>query len=91
MRSLNDLSSKQEGVPYNISIGGGTQGLCDTIGIDYLSTPDSVLPLEQNFAGTFIGYLKSFKVYDCQLNYSVIQRKVEEEDKLLNRYDIYNI
>ena len=91
LRSLNDLSSKQEGVPYNISIGGGTQGLCDTIGIDYLSTPDSVLPLEQNFAGTFIGYLKSFKVYDCQLNYSVIQRKVEEEDKLLNRYDIYNI
>lgn len=91
LRSLNDLSSKQEGVPYNISIGGGTQGLCDTIDIDYLSTPDSVLPLEQNFAGTFIGYLKSFKVYGCQLNYSVIQRKVEEEDKLLNRYDIYNI
>ena len=65
-RKLNDLSSKQEGVPYNISIGGGTQGLCDVIYLNYMNTPDKILPLEREFAGSFIGYLSKFSFYNCK-------------------------
>ena len=60
LRGLNDTPQRQEGVPYNISIGGGTQGLCERIQLDYYNVSDYVLPLEQHFAGTFIGDIKSF-------------------------------
>ena len=50
-RPLNDLYSKQEGVPFNISIGGGTQGLCDVIYHDYRNLPEYMLPIEKYFAG----------------------------------------
>lgn len=65
LKELDELSSKQEGIPYNISIGGGTQGLCDTITLDYMSLPTAILPLEKEFAGSFIGFLKTFKFYTC--------------------------
>lgn len=65
LNRLNDICSKQEGVPYNISIGGGTQGLCDVINVNYMETPTDILPIEKEFAGSFIGYLKNFKFYDC--------------------------
>lgn len=71
-RELKDTLDKQEGVPFNISLGGGTQGLCDVIYYDYKKTPDKVLPLEKEFGGSFIGYFKSFKMYDCWLNFSEI-------------------
>ena len=68
---LNEPYDKQEGVPFNISIGGGTQGLLDTVySID--STPYDIYPLGKYFGGTFIGYFKSFKFYDCLLNYQRI-------------------
>lgn len=76
LRSLDDLDEKQVGVPYNISIGGGTQGLCDVIYFDYRKLPTHVLPLEKEFAGSFIGYLKSFKYYSCPLNLSEIRENV---------------
>ena len=66
LRKLNDLYSKQEGIPYNISIGGGTQGLCDTIDINYMTSPKEILPIEKTFAGTFIGFIKTFKFYTCK-------------------------
>lgn len=78
-KQLTDIKEKQEGVPYNISLGGGTQGLCDMITINYQKIPEYVLPLEENFAGTFIGELKSFKFYNCALNYSEIVNNVEFE------------
>ena len=65
LRNLSDLYSKQEGVPYNISIGGGTQGLCDMVNLNYMIPPSIVLPLEKEFAGSFIGYIKSFKISYC--------------------------
>ena len=65
LRKLNDLDSKQQGVPFNISIGGGTQGLCDTVDINYMTPPSEILPLEQEFGGTFIGCIKNFKFYTC--------------------------
>ena len=35
--------------------------------------PTRVYPLEKNFAGTFIGYIKSFKVYNCFMEKMIIE------------------
>jgi hypothetical protein len=72
LKELQDIPEKQEGVPYNISLGGGTQGLCDMITIDYYDLPEYILPIEKYFAGTFIGDIKSFKFYNCRMNYNEI-------------------
>lgn len=77
LRELNDLYEKQEGVPYNISIGGGTQGLAETVQYNYMLNPTRVYPIEKNFAGTFIGYISSFKLYNCLIE----QRIIEENAK----------
>lgn len=77
LRKLNDLSSKQEGVPYNISIGGGTQGLCDVVYIDYMNDNTVLLPIEKEFGGTFIGYIKEFKFYTCPVNFEKISKDFE--------------
>lgn len=69
LRALDDVMEKQETVPFNISIGGGTQGLCDVILPNYMIEPYRVYPLEKHFAGTFIGYFKSFKFYDCDIEH----------------------
>lgn len=71
-RELNDVYQKQEGVPYSMSIGGGTQGLLESILPDYYNSIDYTLPLERDFCGTFIGDMKLFKIYNCFLDYSTI-------------------
>lgn len=65
-RKLDEYNDKQEGVPYNISIGGGTQGLCDVVYYDYIDFYDKVLPIEENFCGSFVGYMKSFKMWHLE-------------------------
>ena len=84
LRALNEIYDKQEGVPYNISIGGGTQGLAETIQRNYMLNPTRVYPLEQNFAGSFIGYISSFKIYNCMLEKMIIEHnwKYEKEHLL---------
>lgn len=67
LRKLNEVDSKQESVAYNISLGGGTQGLIDVILPNYMIDPYRKYPLEKHFAGTFIGRLKSFKMYNNNL------------------------
>lgn len=84
LRQLDENPEKQEGVAYNISIGGGTQGLCDVIYPDYKKLPEYILPLEKNFCGSFIGYFKSFKFYTCDKNYEQINNNVQFEGKDLN-------
>lgn len=59
-RELDEFKTKQEGVPYNISLGGGTMGLCNSMWLKYYSIFGYVLPLEKYFAGSFIGDIKSF-------------------------------
>ena len=81
LRPLNEEYVKQEGVPYNISLGGGTQGLAETILPNYMLNPTRVYPLEKYFAGSFIGYMKSFKFYDCGLDYGNILRNYKFEKK----------
>lgn len=73
IKQLDDLSDKQQGVPYSISLGGGTQGLCDVININYRETPRYLLPLEKEFGGSFVGYIQSFRFYECPLNLTEIK------------------
>ena len=63
-KELNDDYRKQESVPFNISLGGGTQGLCDVVYPNYMKRPEFRLPIEKEFGGTFIGYIKYFKIYN---------------------------
>lgn len=79
IRELNDLKDKQIGVPFNISIGGGTQGLCDVIYMNYRKLPSYIYPIEKEFAGSFIGYIKDFKLYNCVLNINQINENVNFE------------
>lgn len=72
MKALDDVYQKQESVPYNMSIGGGSIGLLETILPDYYALPEYLLPIEKDFCGTFIGDIRSFKIYEGFINYSSI-------------------
>ena len=84
LRELNEIYEKQETVPFNISLGGGTQGLCDVILPNYMIEPYRVYPLEKYFAGTFIGYFKSFKIYNCDIEFLNILNNFKYEMNNLN-------
>lgn len=73
LHRLNDFSDKQIGVPFNLSIGGGTQGLLERTWINEYDGSCRILPLEKYFCGSFIGDIQSFKFYDCQLQYNEIK------------------
>ena len=75
-RELNDLKEKQETVPFNISLGGGTQGLADGIWLDYDRISEYILPLEKNFSGSFIGDIMSFRFYTCFIDHKAINDRV---------------
>lgn len=79
LKALNELYEKQEGIPYNISLGGGTQGLAETIQPNYMLNPTRVYPLEKAFAGSFIGYIKSFKIYNCFMEQLIIENNYKYE------------
>ena len=72
-KRLDDLMEKQIGVPYNISIGGGTQGLLESMTFDGQDNDDLGLILEKNFAGTFIGYISDFNLYDKNVSWCQIK------------------
>lgn len=78
-KELDETFDKQEGVPFNISLGGGTQGLCDSILFNYYVPFTKILPIEKNFAGTFIGDIRSFKFYTCKLQYNEIKNNYTYE------------
>jgi hypothetical protein len=73
LRGLDDSNKKQEGVPYNISLGGGTQGLLEAIYPDYYNQPQFILPLERDFCGTFLGDIKDMKIICGFLDYFLIK------------------
>ena len=72
-RRLDEYKAKQVGVPFNLSIGGGSQGLIDSQTFDGLDIEDRGLPIETNFGGSFIGGISQFKFNICDLNYCNIQ------------------
>lgn len=75
LKALDDTPERQEGVPYNISIGGGTQGLSERIMLDYYNVSEYILPLEKHFAGTFIGDIKNFTFSHCHMDFPTIYKK----------------
>ena len=77
-KKLDDIYEKQEGVPYNISLGGGTQGLAETIIRNYMLNPTRVYPLEKHFAGTFIGYIKEFKFFNEDIGFYCINENAKK-------------
>lgn len=73
-KRLDDLFEKQIGVPYNISIGGGSQGLLESMTFDGQDSDDLGLIIERNFAGTFIGYISNFNFYSKNLSWCEIKK-----------------
>ena len=71
-RRLNEYYDKQLTVPFNFSIGGGSQGLIESMTFDGQDSEDLGLKIEKNFAGSFIGLISSFKFYICDLNWNDI-------------------
>lgn len=85
IRELNETYEKQEFVPFNISLGGGTQGLCESTWLNSYDGFPYILPIEENFAGTFIGDIKSFKFYNCLLQLNELKNNsifLEREQKI---------
>lgn len=90
LRELSDSSDKQEGVPFNISLGGGTQGLAETVYEDWRTYKDTPLyPLQKEFGGSFIGLFKSFKFYSCSLNYNQINMNVNNKKNVCEEAKTY--
>ena len=72
-KAIDEVSQKQETVPYNISLGGGSLGLLETILPNYYAISEYILPIERDFCGTFMGDIKSFQMYGGFINYNTIQ------------------
>jgi len=72
-RRLHEYKDKQVGVPFNFSLGGGSQGLVESQTFDGLDVADRGLPIETNFAGSFIGGISQFKFNICDLAFCDIQ------------------
>jgi len=68
LRALNEWSDKQIGVPFNISWGGGTQGLTESQTFGGPDYNDRNMLLQTNFAGTFEGELSQLRFYDKTLD-----------------------
>jgi len=78
-RRLMEHSVKQVAVPYNISLGGGTEGLIESMTFDGQDPEDMGSCLQNNFAGTFIGDISQFRFYICGMNYCDIKNNFEKE------------
>jgi hypothetical protein len=68
LRSLDEWSDKQIGVPFNLSWGGGTQGLLESQTFNGVDYDDKNLLIQENFAGTFDGELSQLRFYEKPLN-----------------------
>ena len=84
-KSLFEHREKKEGVAYNMSIGGGSQGLLESITFDGDDPEDKLLPIEQNFAGTFIGDISQFRYYIEDVDFCSLNKNYAIE---ASRYDV---
>jgi hypothetical protein len=78
-RRLSEHWKKQVGVPYNISLGGGSQGLLESMTFDGQDPDDYGLCIQENFAGTFIGGISQFKFSICDTNWCELKAQCDEE------------
>jgi hypothetical protein len=74
----------QEGVPFNISFGGGTQGLFESLSLDPAKTVNGII--ENFFAGTFEGGVKFIEMYSVPLYITEIRNVVEN---LSTQYNLF--
>lgn len=84
-KGINEHYSKQIGVPFNISLGGGSLGLLESMTFDGQDPNDLSLHIQNNFAGTFIGLISRFRLYDCDLSWVDIENQYRYEK---NRYGL---
>ena len=75
-RELDEYREKQQGVPFNYSFGGGTQGLLESNTVNGPDVKDEDLVVENNFAGTFEGGVSKFKLYCCALDVTTIRQEI---------------
>lgn len=78
-RRLSEYKDKQLGVPFNFSLGGGSQGLLESQTFDGQDAADLNLPIQQNFAGTFMGSISQFKFFTCDVTFPNIYNNYNEE------------
>ena len=75
-KELNEYREKQQGVPFNYSLGGGTQGLIESNTVNGPDVEDEDLVIQDNFAGTFEGGVARFKLYGCALDVTTIRQEI---------------
>jgi hypothetical protein len=78
-KRLDEYKDKQVGVPFNMSIGGGSQGLLESQTFGGLDLNDRGLPIETNFGGTFMGGISQFKFNICDLSLCQIRENYEAD------------
>lgn len=78
-RRLEEHMEKQIGVPFNISLGGGSQGLIETQTFDGIDVGDLGMHIETNFSGSFYGGISTFKFNACDLYFDDIQNIYNQE------------
>lgn len=86
-RGLDEYPEKQIGVPYNFSIGGGTQGLIESKTFGGPDIKDYNLPIQRNFAGSFVGGISKFKFYSEPLDVTQIRCNFYSDK---DRYGVIN-
>jgi hypothetical protein len=77
-RELDEYREKQQGVPFNYSWGGGTQGLLESNTVNGPDVKDEDLVIQNNFAGTFEGKVSTFKLYGCSLDITTIREEYNQ-------------
>lgn len=78
-KRLDEYKSKQVGVPFNMSLGGGSQGLLESQTFGGMDMSDRGLPIEKNFAGTFLGGISQFRFNICDISLCQIQNNYAEQ------------
>lgn len=74
-----EIKYKIEGVPFNISLGGASQGLLESKTFDGPDPDDKNLLIEKYFAGTFIGGIQVFRFYQIPLSLTDIRCNYDME------------
>lgn len=76
-RELDEYREKQQGVPFNYSFGGGTQGLLESNTVNGPDVKDENLVIQENFAGSFEGKVSKFRLYGCSLDITTIRAEIK--------------
>lgn len=84
---LNEVPELQEGVPFNISFGGGTQGLLEALYLDENKQRITGI-IDKLFTGTFLGSVKSIGMYSTPLYVTEIRDLINNKYNSINFHQI---